>query len=86
MFVLIFSFSAAKPNVSLLYSTADSIWSASVYYTEKRVSFARIPIQAKQIIAFFYNAKDKFLYWSDVTEQKIYRSHLDGTKKQTVIK
>ncbi len=70
----------------MLYSTASSIWSVSVYYAEKRVSFARIPIQGQHIIACFYNAKDKFLYWADSREQKIYKSHLDGTNKRVIIK
>jgi hypothetical protein len=77
---------AAKPDVSLLYSTASSIWSVSIYYAEKRVSFARIPIQGQHIIAFFYNAKNKYLYWADAKDQKIRRSHLDGTNKQVIVK
>lgn len=79
-------FSAAQPDASLLYSTASSIWSVSVYYAETRVSFSRIPIQGKHIIAFFYNTKDKYLYWGDSGEKKIYRAHLDGTSEQVIVK
>ncbi|XP_028403016.1 uncharacterized protein LOC114525788 [Dendronephthya gigantea] len=76
---------AAKPDVSLLYSTADSIWSVSVYYAEKRASFSRLPINARRIISLFYNAKDKYIYWSDSTLRKIYKAHLNGTNKQEII-
>jgi hypothetical protein len=82
---LFFCFIAAQPDVSLLYSTPSSIWSVSVYFAEQRVSFTRIPIQGQHIIASFYNAKEKFLYWADSREQKIYRSRLDGTNQLTII-
>ena len=76
---------ASQPDVSLLYSSQRAIWSASVYFAERRVSFTRIPIQGQHIIACFYNAKEKFLYWADSREQKIYRSRLDGTNKRAII-
>lgn len=84
--LFVFILPAAKPDVSLLYSFSKGIRSISVYYKERRVSISRIPIAGNEIIAFFYNEKDRFIYWGDARDRKIYKAHLDGTNKQAIVK
>ena len=78
-------FSDEKPDVSLLYSSKGSIWSVSIHYQSKRMSYTRIPTNGQEIISFFYNKEDKYLYWSDAGEKKIYRAFLDGSNRQILV-